>query len=88
MCYKCAIFVLSPINNSVMRIITAREFRANQKKYLDLAATEKVVILRNNSPSIQLVPMLDDGTTMNADLLAKIKKLRQEKVRRYDLLMN
>ncbi len=61
-----------------MYIITAREFRANQKKYLDLAATEKVVILRNNSPSIQLVPMLDDETTISAALLAKIEKSRKD----------
>ena len=60
-----------------MHIITAREFRANQKKYLDLAATEKVVILRNNTPSIQLVPMLDDET-ISAALLAKIEKSRKD----------
>lgn len=37
-----------------MQIITAREFRANQKKYFDLAEKEVVLIARKNKKPIAL----------------------------------
>ena len=61
-----------------MHIISTREFRANQKKYFDLAVTEKVIIRRGRSQSFALVPTNDDELTINAALAAKIEQARAE----------
>lgn len=47
-----------------MQIITTREFRANQKKYFDLAETETILVARRNKAPIAIsVPSDDDFLT-------------------------
>ena len=42
-----------------MQIITTREFRANQKKYFDLAESETVFVARKNGRPI-VISVADD----------------------------
>lgn len=42
-----------------MQIITAREFKANQKKYFELAETETLLVIRRNSRPI-VINVADD----------------------------
>jgi len=39
-----------------MKVISSREFRDSQKKYLDLATTERIIIKRKND-FLELVPL-------------------------------
>ena len=43
-----------------MHIITTREFRANQKKYFDLAEKEMVLVSRRNKAPIAIFTPSDD----------------------------
>ena len=51
-----------------MQIITTREFRANQKKYFDLAESETVFVARKNARPI-VISVADDD-----DYLLSIQK--------------
>ncbi|MDF9830904.1 hypothetical protein [Parabacteroides sp. PF5-6] len=42
-------------NNNIMIVISAGELRNNMKKYLDMAATERVVIQRGSTEMFELV---------------------------------
>ena len=58
-----------------MVVVSSREFRANQKKYFDLAQSNLVVIKSRNHGSYKLVPVEDSDTIMNeTELLAKINR--------------
>lgn len=58
-----------------MMIISSREFRANQRKYFDLARTNDIVITSRTHGSYRLVPIMEDAILMNKDELdAKIKQ--------------
>ena len=58
-----------------MVIISSREFRANQRKYFDLARTNDIVITSRTHGSYRLVPIMEDDMLMNKDELdAKIKQ--------------
>ena len=47
-----------------MRIITSREFRQNQKSYLDLAEKERIIIHRgNNRKPVLLTPINESDET-------------------------
>lgn len=61
-----------------MQVINTREFRANQKKYYDLATKEKVIIRRGRNQSFALVPVEDDELTITPDLQVKIDRARAE----------
>lgn len=52
----------------VMQIITTREFRANQKKYFDLAESETVFVARKNARPIVISVADDDDMLSNAEL--------------------
>ena len=58
-----------------MVVVSSREFRANQKKYFDLAQSNLVVIKSRNHGSYKLVPVEDSDFVMNeTELLAKINR--------------
>jgi PHD/YefM family antitoxin component YafN of YafNO toxin-antitoxin module len=56
-----------------MEIITAKELRANQKKYLDMAAEEPVFIMRRNARPVVLTSA-DDFYVPTKDELLAIQK--------------
>lgn len=53
-----------------MQIITTREFRANQKKYFDLAESEIIFVARRNARPIVISVADDDDYLSKAELLA------------------
>lgn len=53
-----------------MQIITTREFRANQKKYFDLAERETIFVARRNARPIVISVADDDDYLSKAELLA------------------
>lgn len=58
-----------------MVVVSSREFRANQRKYFDLAHTNDVVITSRSHGSYRLVPVRDDDSIIDrATLDAKIKQ--------------
>lgn len=58
-----------------MIVVSSREFRANQRKYFDLARTNDVVITSRSHGSYRLVPISESDIVVNSDLLdAKIRK--------------
>ena len=58
-----------------MVVVSSREFRANQKKYFDLAQSNLVVIKSRNHGSYKLVPIEDsDFIISEAELSAKINR--------------
>lgn len=58
-----------------MVVVSSREFRANQRKYFDLAHTNDVVITSRSHGSYRLVPIVDDDTLIDrATLDARIRQ--------------
>ena len=58
-----------------MQIVTTREFRANQKKYFDLAERETVFVSRKNARPIVISVADDDDFLSEAELLSIQKGL-------------
>ena len=56
-----------------MQIITTREFRANQKKYFELAEREAVFVSRKNARPI-LISVADDDDFLSKEELLSIQK--------------
>jgi hypothetical protein len=46
-----------------MKIVTSREFRENQKNYLELAKRERVVIRQGNKQSFLILPINESEET-------------------------
>ena len=61
-----------------MMIISPSEFRANQRKYFDLACTEQIIIRRGNNQSFALVPTHNEEVSLNPRLAAKLDSIRAE----------
>ena len=62
-----------------MVIINSREFRANQGKYLGMAAKGEGVVLRSRIGSFKITPVTEDDTLMSKEeLYRKIDKGIQE----------
>ena len=61
-----------------MHIINTKEFRANQKKYFDLAIKEDVIIRRGRKQAFVLVPLDGDEYTITPELQARIDKAREQ----------
>ena len=61
-----------------MMIISPSEFRAIQRKYFDLACTERIIIRRGNNQSFALVPTHDEDFTLSPRLAAKLDSVRAE----------
>lgn len=58
-----------------MQIITTREFRAHQRKYFQMAETEKVYVMRRNArPIVISVAADDDDEDLSAEELASIRR--------------
>ena len=58
-----------------MVVVSSREFRANQRKYFDLARFNDVVITSRSYGSYRLVPITKDDTLVDRETLdAKIRK--------------
>ena len=58
-----------------MVVVSSREFRANQRKYFDLARANDVVITSRSHGSYRLVPIAEDDTLIDkATLEAKIRQ--------------
>ncbi len=58
-----------------MVVVSSREFRANQRKYFDLARINDVVITSRSHGSYRLVPITEDDTLINKAVLdAKIRQ--------------
>ena len=54
-----------------MQIVSTREFRANQKKYFDLADKEVVLVTRRNSRTIR-ISVADEEDFLSAKEVAAI----------------
>jgi PHD/YefM family antitoxin component YafN of YafNO toxin-antitoxin module len=61
-----------------MMVISPSEFRANQRKYFDLASTERVIIRRSKAQSFALVPTHDEEFTISEELKRKISQARED----------
>ena len=66
-----------------MVVVSSREFRANQRKYFDLALTNDVVITSRSHGSYRLVPVresdtLVDQTTVSIRLSTSKKSNRRK----------
>ena len=58
-----------------MVVVSSREFRANQRKFFDLARVNDVVITSRSHGSYRLVPIAADDTLIDrATLEAKIRQ--------------
>ena len=58
-----------------MVVVSSREFRANQRKYFDLARVNDVVITSRSHGSYRLVPITEEDTLIDqATLDAKIRQ--------------
>lgn len=58
-----------------MVVVSSREFRANQRKYFDLARTNDVVITSRSHGSYRLIPIKDDDALVDNSILeAKIRQ--------------
>lgn len=63
------------VNIKDMVVVSSREFRANQRKYFDLARKNDVVITSRSCGNYRLVPIRDDDTLIDSiSLDAKIRK--------------
>lgn len=59
----------------VMVVVSSREFRANQRKYFDLARVNDVVITSRTHGSYRLVPIAEEDTLIDRTTLdAKIRQ--------------
>lgn len=60
-------------NNRAMQIVTTREFRANQKKYFELAERETVFVSRKNARPI-VISVADDDDFLSKEELLSIQR--------------
>jgi PHD/YefM family antitoxin component YafN of YafNO toxin-antitoxin module len=52
-----------------MRIITSREFRANQRKYFEIAENETVLIMRRNAKPVVINVATDEDLPSPSELV-------------------
>lgn len=71
-----------------MQVITAREFRANQKKYFELAEKESIFIARKNARPIVINVAEDDDFISKDELKAIYKGLEDIKNGRTTKIQN
>lgn len=60
-----------------MYIVTTREFRANQKKYFELAETETVFVTRKNRKPI-VINVAEDDYIPRRDLIGELRGALQQ----------
>lgn len=62
-----------------MIVISARDFRANQTKFLNMANDGKDVVLMSRSQgSFRIVPVKEDDVVVERDLMDELKGALQE----------
>lgn len=62
----------------IMTVVSIRDFRANQSKYLGLAARGESVILTSRTGSFKIVPITDDDSLVSKkEFLARIDAARK-----------
>ena len=62
----------------IMTIVSIREFRANQGKYLGLAADGESVILTSRTGSFKIVPVTeDDSIVSKKEFFARVDEARK-----------
>lgn len=68
-----------------MQIITAREFRSNQGKFLDAAKKGQDVLLTSRHGVFQIIPMSDDNTLTAriCNSLRQVKLMEEGKLKSY-----
>jgi len=60
-----------------MTLISIRDFRSNQGKYLELAASGESVILTSRSGNFKIIPVTEDDSVISkSEFLAKIDAAR------------
>lgn len=65
-------------NNVIMTVVSIRDFRANQSKYLGLAAGGESVILTSRTGSFKIVPITeDDSLVSKKEFFARINEARK-----------
>lgn len=70
-----------------MQVISTREFRANQKKYFDLAAHETIYVARRNEAPILISVAKDEDMLTREELLSiqrGLDDLKNGRVRRME----
>ena len=55
-----------------MTIVSTRDFRANQTKYLGMASRGEHVVLKSRLGSYRLIPLKDDSEEEQRDVTAEI----------------
>jgi len=55
-----------------MTIVTTRDFRANQTKFLDMALRGEHVVLKSRRGSVRLMPVEDEKEEPKRDVTAEI----------------
>ena len=62
----------------IMTVVSIREFRANQSKYLGLAAGGESVILTSRAGSFKIVPVTeDDSLVSKKEFFARVDEARK-----------
>ncbi|MDE5813012.1 MAG: prevent-host-death protein [Muribaculaceae bacterium] len=56
-----------------MHVVTTRDFRANQRKYFEMAEKEPVIVMRRGARPIS-ISVVDDGDIMSE---AELKSIRR-----------
>lgn len=69
--------------NCVMVVISGRDFRANQTKYIKIAHHGEDVVISSRAGNVKLTPISPDDMVVNRneitpELAAEIEKARQE----------
>ena len=85
----CKNDIFAKLNRMKMVVVSSREFRANQRKYFDLALTNDVVITSRSHGSYRLVPVREsdtiiDQTTLETKIRRGIEEYEQGKVHRME----
>lgn len=70
--------------HAIMVIVSSREFRDHQKKYLDLVdQNEQVIVQRGKDKAYILVPLNDaDRLSVNEELIQAVREGEEEYARR------
>ena len=62
-----------------MKVVSTREFRANQASFFDMAdAGEKIVIRRRSNRAYMLIPIEEEEFTLSPAALERIEKSRKD----------
>lgn len=66
------VFIIFAEKSVKMTIVSCRDFRSNQGKYLELAAKGENVILTSRSGNFRIVPVSAGSTTDRADYIERL----------------